>query len=172
MKRLLARWRDRLGRISELVAAFGGLVLSAAMLFTVVAVVMSAAGQPILGDTEIVEFAAGVAVASFMPYCQMRGGHVTITTFTVRLPAALTRLLDTVAAVAVAIVIGVLAWRLIVGGVDAYDRGRISMFLQLPRWWGFALASFPCLLWAVTAVFIAIERLCGVTLPSPDASAA
>ena len=69
---VLAAWRRRLDRTTQIVALFGGQVLAAAMLFTVVAVCMSALGHPILGDTEIVEFAAGVAVMSFMPYCQMQ----------------------------------------------------------------------------------------------------
>ena len=155
---LLSIWRTRLARISEVVAAFGGLVLAAAMLFTVAAVTMSVAGYPILGDTEIVEFAAGIAIACFMPYCQMQGGHVTITTFTDRLPSSFKWLLDFVGSFIVAVVVAVLAWRLIVGGFDAYYKTRISMFLHLPRWWGFALASVPCLLWVATVLFGVAER--------------
>jgi TRAP-type C4-dicarboxylate transport system permease small subunit len=164
---LLSIWRARLARISELVAAFGGLVLSAAMLFTVVAVSMAAAGWPILGDTEIVEFAAGIAIACFMPYCQMQGGHVVITTFTDGLPRPVIGILDFLGSIIVALVIAVLAWRLIAGGFDAYDKSRISMFLHLPRWWGFAIATFPCLLWIATVVFGLAERAAGLA-PGDD----
>lgn len=129
------------------------------MLFTVVAVCMAALGRPILGDTEIVEFAAGVAVMSFMPYCQMQYGHVVITAFTGWAPPAAKAILDVAASVVFALVVIVLAMQLIVGGYDAYDRGRISMFLQLPRWWGFALASVPAVLWMATAVFVVCERI-------------
>lgn len=139
-------------------AVFGGLMLSVAMLFTVAAVTMSAAGSPILGDTEVVEFAAGIAIACFMPYCQMQSGHVTITTFTDRLPKSMKWLLDLLGSLIVAVVVGVLAWRLIVGGFDAYYKSRISMFLHLPRWWGFALASAPCILWVATVLFGVAER--------------
>lgn len=138
------------------------------MLFTVLAVCMSALGHPILGDTEIVEFAAGVAVMCFMPYCQMQYGHVTITTFTAWAPTPMKWGLDVLASLAFALVIGVLAWQLIVGGFDAYDRGRISMFLRLPRWWGFALASLPAVLWVVTAAFVVIERAGRATPPEVE----
>ena len=163
MNPLLRAWRRRLDRTTRAVALFGGLVLVAAMLFTVVAVCMAALGRPILGDTEIVEFAAGVAVMSFMPYCQMQYGHVAITAFTGWAPQNVKAGLDVAAGIAFALVVIVLAVQLIVGGYDAYDRGRISMFLRLPRWWGFALAGVPAVLWMATAVFVVFERMGGGT---------
>ena len=138
------------------------------MLFTVVAVCMAALGRPILGDTEIVEFAAGVAVMCFMPYCQMQYGHVVITAFTGWAPPAAKATLDIAASVVFALVVIVLAMQLIVGGYDAYDRGRISMFLRLPRWWGFALASVPAVLWMATAVFVVCERVDGAAGPDTE----
>ena len=172
MNLFLEAWRARLDRMARFVALFGGVVLTAAMLFTVVAVCMSAFGQPVLGDTEIVEFAAGVAVMSFMPICQMEYGHVTITTFTEWAPSSVKWGLDLLASIAFALVIAVLAWQLIVGGFDAYTKGRISMFLRLPRWWGFALASLPAVLWFVTSAFIVIERAAGLEPAETGASSA
>ena len=171
MNPLLRAWRCRLDRTTRTVALFGGLVLVAVMLFTVAAVCMAALGHPILGDTEIVEFAAGVAVMSFMPYCQMQYGHVAITAFTGWAPQGVKAGLDVAASFAFALVIVVLAVQLIVGGYDAYDRGRISMFLRLPRWWGFALAGIPALLWMVTAVFVVFERMGGGTGPEAEDAA-
>ena len=168
MNPLLRAWRRRLDRTTRAIALFGGLVLVAAMLFTVVAVCMAAFGHPILGDTEIVEFAAGVAVMSFMPYCQMQYGHVAITAFTGWAPHGVKSGLDVAASFAFALVIIVLATQLIVGGYDAYDRGRISMFLRLPRWWGFALAGVPAVLWMATAVFVVFERIDGSNAPDAE----
>ena len=146
-------------RLSEIVAVVGGLVLVAAMLVTVASVTMARFGRPILGDTEIVSLAAGIAIALFLPYCQMRGSHVVVGIFTDRLPARAKATLEAVMAVAVAVVVAVLAWRLMQGGLDAYTRGRASMFLGLPQWWGFAGAAVGLGLWTLTAVFAAAERV-------------
>lgn len=154
--------------LSRLAAMFGGFTLCAAAAFSVAAVIAAAWGAPVLGDSEIVELAAGVAVTCFMPLCQLNGGHVAITVFTDRAPAALRRILDTLAAAAFCAVVLVLVQRLGQGGIDAYQRGRISMFLQLPQWWGYAAVALPALLWAATAAFVLIERLAGVAPPPPE----
>jgi TRAP-type C4-dicarboxylate transport system permease small subunit len=162
----LASVRRGLETLSAWAALFGGVVLSAAAVFVAVAVVSAGFGSPLLGDSEVVELAAGVAVASFMPLCQIRGDHVAITTFTDRAPPGLRRGLDTVAAAFMAVVVLVLTWRLLQGGIDSFNRERMSMFLQLPQWWGFAAAAGPMLLWSVTALFVLVERLAGVE-PQP-----
>ena len=160
LARDVAGLRAPLERMAAALAILGGTVLMAAMIFTVMAVILAAAGRPVLGDTEIVELAAGVAIASFMPWCQLTHGHIVIDVFTNPLPAAARRALDTIAAAITALVVLVLTWRLILGGFDSFARGRISMFLELPQWWGYAAAGLACAFWTVTAFFILAERAC------------
>lgn len=157
--RAFERARSGLTRLSRLFAAVGGLCLTAAALFTVGAVLSAAGGAPLLGDTEIVELLAGAAVASFMPYCQMLSGHVAITVFTDRAPEGLRRAFDALAAVLFAALVLVLVWRMTLGAIDSFNRGRISMFLELPQWWGYAVALPSAVLWAAASVFVAAERL-------------
>ncbi|MGB3553944.1 MAG: TRAP transporter small permease, partial [Jannaschia sp.] len=129
--------------------------------FTVGAVLADAAGAPILGDSEVVELVVGACVFAFLPYCQMRDGHIAITLFTDRAPLGVRQALDLIAAVLTFAVAAVLTWRLIVGGVDVWDRGRASMFLQLPLWWGYAAGALFASLWSVTAAFGMVERASG-----------
>lgn len=144
-------------RLTEWLAAAGGLILVFAILVTVASVVMARFGRPILGDIEIVSLAAGVAIAFFLPYCQMRGGNVVIAIFTARLPRHWRAALDLVMTIAFAVVVVVLTWRLMQGGIDAFNRGRASMFLQLPQWWGFAGAAVGMALWVVVTLFTTVE---------------
>jgi len=144
-------------RLTEWLAAAGGLILVFAILVTVASVVMARFGRPVLGDIEIVSLAAGVAIAFFLPYCQMRGGNVVITIFTARLPRHWRAMLDLVMTIAFAVVVVVLTWRLMQGGIDAFNRGRASMFLQLPQWWGFAGAAVGMALWVVVTLFTTFE---------------
>ncbi|WP_291299156.1 TRAP transporter small permease [Elioraea sp.] len=139
----------------------GGLALVSAMAVTVASVLRASFGRPILGDTEIVEMLAGVAVAWFMPWATVRGAHIRLDVFTARAPAAVRSTLDAIAAIIVAIIVAVLAWRLVQGGLDAHDRGRETMFLQIPLWWAYAAASLGMVLWAMTALAAAIATLRG-----------
>lgn len=167
--------RRRLTRISEAFAALGGLLIVAAVLVTVASVIMARFGRPILGDTEIVELLSGIAIAAFLPYCQVRGGNVVIDFFTAWLPAPARARLDAVANLLVAGVVAVLAWRLIQGGIDNFERGRESMFLNLPQWWGYAGAGLACTLWVATCLVSAWDGLSqarrGSAPPSPATDA-
>lgn len=155
--------RRRLEAASLVVALAGGLALSTMALFTVTAVIADAFGAPILGDSEVVELVVGASIASFLPLCQMRNGHMAITLFTDPLPRVLRDSADSAAAALMLCVAVLLTWRLGAGGIDAFHRERATMFLQLPLWWGYLGAFLPCLLWIGCAAFVLIERLAGRT---------
>ena len=150
--------RRLLLKVTEVAAAMGGLVLVFAILVTVSSVVLARFGRPILGDTEIVALCAGIAIALFLPYGQMRGSNVVIEIFTARLPERWRGTLDFIMGVAFAVVVVVLTWRMMQGGLDAFSRQRASMFLQLPQWWGFAGASAAGALWTIVCIFTAWEQ--------------
>ena len=151
--------RPLLYRVAEGVAAFGGFALVGAMLITVASVVMNDAfGKPILGDTEIVELLMGMAVAAFMPWCQMRGANVIVDFFTLKAPQRVKDALDALAYVVFAIIVAVLTWKLLEGTVTQYERERVSMFLKLPQWWGYAVASIAAVLWVLVCLYTAWQR--------------
>jgi len=163
----LDRARPPLEAVSEWLALLGGMLLTLAAIFAVVAIGADASGSPVLGDTEVMELAAAAAVASFLPFAQMRDAHVKITVFTNRLPRPVLVAIDTLSRVAFAVVASVLAWRLAQGGLDAYGRNRMTMFLQLPLWWGYLAAAVPMLVWVVVTWFLAVEALLGRTPRDP-----
>ena len=153
----IEKGRSRLIKIAEISALAGGAVLTGIALLMVYSVVVSSLGVPMLGDPELVELAAAAAIVGFMPYCQMKRGHVAILVFTSRLSAPLKRFLDVAANTVMTVVIAVFSWRLVVGGFDAFGREQVSMFLQLPRWWGYALMAPSCMVWVVTAICVTVE---------------
>ncbi|RAI01008.1 TRAP transporter small permease [Acuticoccus sediminis] len=154
--------RRTLTAVSEAFAIVGGLIVVAAIIVTVVAVVAARLGSPILGHNEIVELLVGVAIAFFLPWCQMRGANVVVDFFTARFPDKAKAGLDALMSALFALVVAVLAWRLIVGGIDAYNRGRTSMFLLLPQWWGYAPAALAMALWSLVCLATAVESALGL----------
>ena len=151
--------RARLTRLAELAALAGGGLLMLAVGVTCASVLRGVFGQPILGDSEVVEMSLGVAVALCLPWGEMRGAHVIVDVFTARLPRRGIAGLDAVMRAAVALIAAVLAVQLATGAHGQWDRERETMFLQIPYWWGYALAALGLLLWTVTAGFVAAERM-------------
>jgi TRAP-type C4-dicarboxylate transport system permease small subunit len=168
---------DATGRVLELLARasaiFGGLVLTAAMLMTVLSVIGRALVNvvggvpgfgwmgPVPGDYEIVELAAAVGVAAFLPMCQMRGGHVLVDMFFARSGpralsgfSALSNLLFVIAG-------GVIVWRLYLGTISKFQYQESSMVLQIPVGWGYLGLT----------IFFAIAVLCAIYLLIRDVGA-
>ncbi len=128
----------------------GGLVLAAIALTSVVSVVGRAAfGKPVLGDFELVQLGCAIAVSMFLPYCQMVGGHVVVDFFTARVGPRKRALLDAFAALVLALVAFLVAWRLSIGMAEIRGTGDSSMLLRIPTWYAFVpmVPSF-CLLGA------------------------
>jgi TRAP-type C4-dicarboxylate transport system permease small subunit len=119
----------------------------AAMLVLVATVIGGMFGRPILGDSELVELLVGAAVFAFLPYCQLRGSNVIVDFFSQPLPVRARHALDAVMGLAFIFVAVILTWRIAEGGFTAWERGRRSMFLQLPDWWGYVVALLAMLLW-------------------------
>jgi TRAP-type C4-dicarboxylate transport system permease small subunit len=158
--------RNVLAKASERLAALGGFALVGAMLVTLYSVIGARFGKPLLGDTEIVELLVGVAIACFMPYCHLRGSNVIVDFFTMRATDRTKHALDALMNLVFAVIIVVLTWRLTEGAYDQFTRGRASMFLQLPQWWGFAGAAVACLLWSVVSLYSAVEHIQRALVPA------
>lgn len=133
-----------IGRALDLVCGWlalaGGLVLTAVMLVTCYSVAGRAMfGAPVLGDFELVERGVAMAVFTFLPYCHLKGGHITVDLFTAQLAERRRRWIGAVNEAAFAVVAGALTWRLSIGGRDMYLYNDASMMLQIPTWWMFVV---------------------------------
>ncbi len=135
-------------------AVAGGLVLTSVMLVTCASVIGRAFfNSPILGDFELVEAGCAIAVFAFLPYCQLKGGHITVDIVSDALGSRKRRVLAMLNEAVFAAVAGLLAWRAMLGGIDLWRYGETSMMLQIPIWWMFlvvvpalALLCVVCLL--------------------------
>lgn len=149
--------RKRLTRICGAWGLVGGIALLGTMATMIATVIGGAFGRPVLGDSEIVELLGGIGVFAFLPYCHLRGGNVMVDFFTRPLPERVNGWLDAAMNLAFAAVAVVLTWRLVEGGIGVYERGKRSMFLQLPDSWGYAIGALSMLLWIVVCLFVAWE---------------
>ncbi|MDJ0822062.1 MAG: TRAP transporter small permease [Paracoccaceae bacterium] len=75
--------------VSTVLAVAGGLVLCAMAVMTMVSItgrILPGLG-PVKGDYELVANGCALAVFAFLPYCQLKRGHVTVDILTARFPA-------------------------------------------------------------------------------------
>ncbi len=139
-------------------AKLGGLALLAAAFSTVVSVLgRYFFSKPIPGDIEVAGFLVAAGISLFLPYCTLRKGHVIVDVFTERAPPGIRRLLDILGHLALAMIAGILAWRMALGGIDLRSAGEETMVLRWPIWWGFVV-TVPCFALMVLAALLAAFR--------------
>jgi len=139
--------------------AFGGGAVLVALTGMSVASISGRAllGRPVPGDFELVQVGCGVAIAAFLPYCQLQRGNIIVDFFTVRAGRRVQGALDTFGALLLALVMAVLAWRTAVGMVAVRAGGEVSMIVGFPIWIGYAAIVPSLALATVVALHTARE---------------
>ncbi len=122
-------------------------------------------GWTVQGDFELTGVAAGAAIALFLPLCQLRRGNIIVDFFTSKASHETTALLDRVGTLLMAVMMGLLAWRSVVGGLNSYATQSTTMMMGFPEWIVFVFIA-PAL--ALTAV-IALRQTFGPAQPGDDA---
>ena len=89
---------------------------------------------PVRGDIEMMEIGAAIAIAAFLPLCELRGMHIKVDAFTMGLPFGLRRLLDAMSHLACLLVALLLAWRTGLQVFDNLEYGEESTLLSIPLW--------------------------------------
>jgi TRAP-type C4-dicarboxylate transport system permease small subunit len=124
-----------LDKLARFCAVIGGVLLTLITLMTCASVVgRNFFEASLVGDFELTGVAAGMAVALFLPWCQLTHKHIIVDFFTARAAPATTALLDRLGALLLALVMALLAWRTTLGGLNAYANHSSSMLLGVPDW--------------------------------------
>lgn len=154
-------------------ATLGGLMVVALAVMTVCSIagrwiasvpylgslpLLSAFG-PITGDYEVVQMGTATAVFLFLPYCHLRGGHVTVDLLVMHAPRGIQRATAILAETLFMVVSALMTWRLFHGLLDKQRYMETSMLLGIPLWWGyaagiagFALLTLVCLYRSIAAL--------------------
>ncbi|WP_289042226.1 TRAP transporter small permease [uncultured Aliiroseovarius sp.] len=168
----------RVGRIIEHLSRWtaygGGLILMGIALTTVLSIAgraLTGAGLgPIRGDYEIVEMGCAVAVFGFLPWCQLRRGHVTVDIFISTLPDRVQAVLGLIGDLLLTCAAFVILWRLWLGFGEKFPFGSDAMRdwlgmgakpffaestyeLEIPLWIPFGLCVIGAALFFVVTLF-------------------
>jgi TRAP-type C4-dicarboxylate transport system permease small subunit len=138
--------------LAKFCAVLAGLLLTVITGMTCVSLIgRNTVGWTIVGDFELSAFAAGAAIALFLPWCQARRGNIIVDFFTVRASAATREVLDRFGAAMLALVMALLTWRTALGGWNAWTTQAGSMMLGAPEWMVYALMVPPLALTTLIA---------------------
>ena len=139
-------------------ALAGGVVLVAMTGMSVVSIAgRTVLGRPLAGDFELVQVGCAVAVAAFLPYCQLRRGNIIVDFFTARAGPRVQAALDTLGALLLAAVMALLAWRTAAGMLTVKAAGEVTMIVGFPVWLGYAAIVPSLALTALAGLATALE---------------
>ncbi|MEO5677008.1 MAG: TRAP transporter small permease [Usitatibacter sp.] len=148
----------RAGRVlhvcCDICAGLGGVVLVAMAAMTVGSVIGRAFfSKPILGDVEMVQLGTAVCIALFLPYTQFRGGNIIVDVFTTRAAPRSRALMDGFGTLLYTLVMALIAWRLVAGGLSARESQEASVLMNFPIWVAYLLMVPGVALAAVIGVY-------------------
>jgi TRAP-type C4-dicarboxylate transport system permease small subunit len=145
------------GAIARLLAILGGGLLVGLAVMSVVSITGRAFSRiglgPVPGDFELIEAGCAVAVFAFLPWCQFRGGNVTVDLLEAYLPARFWAWLAVAGNLAMTVAAVILSWQLWLGFRDKLAYGETSMILQMPVWWGYAAGVASAIVFVVTCFY-------------------
>ena len=121
--------------LAKLCAVLAGVLLTVITLMTCVSLIgRNTSGWTIVGDFELSGAAAGAAIALFMPWCQMKRGNIIVDFFTAGASPRTNAALDRFGALLYALALGLMAWRSIIGGLNAWSSKSSTMMIGFPEW--------------------------------------
>ena len=155
-----------MGRVLDILArafAFaGGAVLVGMTGMSVVSIAgRTLRGTPVPGDFELVQVGSAVAIAAFLPYCQLRRGNIIVDFFTGWAPRRVQDVLDALGALLLTGVVGLLAWRTIAGLVTVKASREVTMIVGFPVWIGYAAIVPSLVLATLVGLFTVVEAARG-----------
>ena len=149
---------DRLERACHGLAAslvlFGGLCLVAACGLTVASILGGLTLRPLPGEIELVEALCGLAVFAFLPYCQLKRGHVGVDILISAFGPKAMNWTQLIGDIVIAVLIGLVTWRHAVGTMDKIGNGETTPLLLMPVWWGFAVALALLVVNVIVCLFV------------------
>jgi len=145
------------------VAILGGIVLSAIALMTAVSIAGRAlidfGLRPVPGDFELVEAGTAFVVTAFLPWCQLRRGHASVSILTDIFGNRANLVIDLLADLLLLIAAIVMTWRHFYGLLDKQAYGETTFILQFPLWWAYAFCMVGLITWVIAGLWSVIADI-------------
>lgn len=142
--------------IATVVAMIGGaLAFALAFLVTASVLLRWLFDAPVPGDFEFVQMGTALIVFAYLPFCQIERGNIVVDAFTSKLSQRARDRIDAVWDIVYAGVIGVIAYAMIQGVVDAWRSGEETMVSRVPLWPALAVCTALAAFLSLVALYTA-----------------
>ncbi len=139
--------------------AFGGLCLVIACTLTAASIVGALTIRPLPGEIEVVEILCGLAVFAFLPYCQLKRGHVGVDILISAFGPKAMNWTQLIGDVIIAGLIGLVTWRHVIGTLDKLGNGETTPLLLFPVWWGIAIGALLLIANVLVCLFVILADI-------------
>jgi TRAP-type C4-dicarboxylate transport system permease small subunit len=133
---------------------FGGFCLVLACLLTAASIFGAIAIRPLPGEIELVEALCGLAVFAFLPFCQLKRGHVGVDILISAFGPKAMNWTQLIGDIIIAVLTALITWRHAIGTLDKIENGETTPLLLLPVWWGFVIALVILLANLLVSVYV------------------
>ena len=148
--------------VSRIVNHISCVALVVMMAFVFINVVCRAFGHPIFGTYESVGFLLAIMVAFSIAQCAVKKGHITVNILEERIPKRMLPVLDTIVAMLGTGVYLVLAWQSAVYAKIMWDKGELSMSMEIPFYPLIFVVAFGFFMLALVLFVDLFKSLAGV----------
>ena len=166
--------------LAKALAWAGGIILVGIAVMTVVSIIGRALVpiglSPIKGDFELVEAGCAIAIFAFLPWCQLRRGHVTVDIFVARLSLRVQAIIGFIGDLLITLAAAVIFWRIWLGLGEKFPYGSDTLRaalglgskpffaettyeLELPIWIPYAAATFGAAVFLLVSAYTAWRSL-------------
>ncbi len=146
-----------LENLAKLCAILAGVLLVFITLMTCTSVVgRELVGKTIVGDFELSGAAAGAAIALFMPWCQFKRGNIMVDFFSAKASQSAQNKMERLGAFLLAVVMALMTWRTVLGGLNTWSNNSGTMMLGFPEWIIYSTMVPPLALTALIALHQAV----------------
>lgn len=134
-------------------ALFGGcLLLAITGLEAYNAVVKLTTGAASASEHELVKYMVGIAIFTFLPYCQLHNGHIAVDIFTQRASEGAKLVMEALGALIGLAVVIVLIKQMSLGMQSYIDFREITPVLHIPIWTAFPFVLISLGLWLIACL--------------------
>lgn len=154
--------RDVLGKLTIAWAVIGGLILLSIVAVTVtnvgafaldrVARLWGSTVSGLPGYEDYVRLAVAAAIPMFLPYCQLKRGHLAVDLFLKNAPAGFNRFIDRLSLILMAATALFLAYWMVLGMEETQSDGALSRVLGWQEWPFYLPGIASLILWAIVSL--------------------
>ncbi|WP_137135438.1 TRAP transporter small permease [Rhizobium sp. FKY42] len=145
--------------LAAVMVGFGGLCLVAACALTGLSIIGALTIRPIPGEIEVVELLCGLAVFGFLPFCQLKRGHVGVDLLIAAFGQKAMNVTQLIGDIIIAGLFALITWRHYIGFLDKLENGETSPLLLWPIWWGYLAALILLIANVLVCLFILLADL-------------